>query len=360
MAFFTKIDYNRQLRQTGGTATFSGSSVFEHDVTIGSVGAIFSGHAPSVGNCTVGAGITGCGEFMVYKCKDWTQLCAGSCIMNTGSTGYTFMVGPYSSTSASSVVTITPFSAVTGYTAVLSIGKVPTPPLSGSSTNPGISASTLQIGKLGLLPSSSGLVDLQLDEFGNVIRGSSSSRRYKTDLRPIGINRYTKLLDLSPYFFKYIETGGDGFGLIAEELEDLGFDELVVYDSLGRPDNIRYNMLSVTLLSLLQGLYKGNIKVDYDSTVETDIKTKVISSNYTTDGEYLLVITKECTITLNSQKDKKIKIKSLSNVDILPDIGLLDNKWKSITLDGDSCIELVFVSELNYWVIVSSDGLKDS
>tara|TARA_R110000744_G_scaffold8238_1_gene27623 strand:+ start:428 stop:1516 length:1089 start_codon:yes stop_codon:yes gene_type:complete len=362
MAFFTKIDYNRQLRQTGGTATFSGSSVFEQNVTIGSVGTIFSGHAPSVGNCTVGAGLTGCGEFMVYKCKDWVEQCGSGCIYNSTTTGYTFMVAPYSATSASSVVTITPFSAVTGYTAVLAIGKTPTPPLSGGSSNPGISASTLQIDRLGLLLDTvtSGNVDLQIDEFGNVVRGSSSSKRYKNNLQEIGKNRYIKLLDLKPYFFKYIETGGDGFGLIAEELEELGFGELVVYDSLGRPDNIRYNMLSVALLSLLQGLYEKT-SVHYDSTVvETDIKTKVISSDYTTDGEYLLVITKECTITLNSQKDKKIKIKSLSNVDILPDIGLLDNKWKSITLDGDSCIELVFVSELNYWVIVSSDGLKDS
>jgi len=349
MAFYTKVDYNRQLRQTGGTATFSGSSIFEQTVNIGSA-------------CTVGAGLTGCGEFMVYKCKDWEEQCGIGCVYNSGTTGYTFMVAPYSATSASSVVTITPFSAVTGYTAVLAIGKTPTPPLSGGTTNPGISASTLQIDKLGLLLDSvtSGNVDIQIDEYGNIVRGSSSSKRYKTNLRPIGPQRYRKLLDLNTYFFKYIETGGDGFGMIAEELESLGFRELIVYDSLGRPDNIRYNILSVALLSLLQGLYKNGINLDYNSTVETDIKTRVISSDYTTAGEYLLVITKECTITLNSQKDKKIKIKSLSNVEILPDIGLIDNKWESLSLTGDSCVEFVFVDELSTWVVVSSDGLKES
>ena len=47
---------------------------------------------------------------------------------------------------------------------------------------------------------------------------------------------------------------------------------------------------------------------------ETDTKTKVIKEDYTTNGEHLLVVTEECKITLNSKKDKKIKIKSLSKV----------------------------------------------
>ena len=153
MAFFTKVDYSRQLRQSGDTmGVFSGSSTFEQDVTIGSA-------------LTVGNGFTGCGDFMVYKCKDWAELC-GACNYTASTTGYTFMVAPYSATSGSSMVTITPFSAITGYTPVVAIGKLPTPPLSGTnsslSTNPGISASTLQIGNLGLLLDSvtSGNVDL--------------------------------------------------------------------------------------------------------------------------------------------------------------------------------------------------------
>ena len=46
---------------------------------------------------------------------------------------------------------------------------------------------------------------------------------------------------------------------------------------------------------------------------ETDTITKVITEDYTTNGEYLIVINSKCKITLNSNKDtKKIKIKSLS------------------------------------------------
>ena len=136
MGFYTKVDYSRQLQQSGGTSgVFSGSSTFEQTVDIGSA-------------CTVGAGLTGCGDFMAYKCKDWRELC-GACNYTASTTGYTFMVAPYSATSGSSMVTVTPFSAITGYTPVVAIGKLPTPPLSGTnsslSTNPGISASTLQI-----------------------------------------------------------------------------------------------------------------------------------------------------------------------------------------------------------------------
>ena len=131
MGFYTRVDYNRQLKQSGDTfGVFSGSSTFEQTVTIGSA-------------CTVGAGITGCGEF------------------------------------------------------------------SNLAINPGISASTLQIGKMGLMPTGTGLMDLQLDESGNVVRGASSSKRYKDNLRNIGPQRYTPLLNSNIYFFRYLETGAE-------------------------------------------------------------------------------------------------------------------------------------------------------
>ena len=90
-----------------------------------------------------------------------------------------------------------------------------------------------------------------------------------------------------------------------------------------------------------------------------DVKTKVIDTNYTTNGEYLLVITKPVQIVLDSQKSIKIKIKSLSSCEIIPDKGKIDNRWESVDLGGDSCAEFVFIKELSYWVISSSDGLKD-
>ena len=86
----------------------------------------------------------------------------------------------------------------------------------------------------------------------------------------------------------------------------------------------------------------------------------VIVGDYETNGEYLIVAKEPSTITLNSKNNTKVKIKSLADIKIVPDNGLIDGKWETINLDGDSSVELVFVDELDCWVIVSSDGLKDS
>jgi hypothetical protein len=140
-------------------------------------------------------------------------------------------------------------------------------------------------------------------------------------------------------------------------LDRLGYKELVIYDSQGRPDNIDYRLLSVALLRIIKDLNNPT----YDTTGESpkDI-INVTDKDYTINGEDLLVTTKSCNIKLDSIKNKKIKIKSLSSVTIYPDLGMIDNKWESIDLRGDSCVEFIFISELGYWVITSSDGIKDS
>ena len=350
MGFFTKVDYGRQLRQySANTVLFSGSTNMAQYLTVGS-------------GLTVGQSISGAGEFYSYIDINSSWQAADGCVTCSAcSTGNTFVVGPYSATSANCNVTISTFSGVTGMTPVLSIGKTPSPPLSGGTTAPGLSASTLQINKLGLLPVAAVPLDLGLDNDGNVVRGPSSSKRYKTNLSALPSNRYHKLLTLNTYFFNYKETGIPGFGMIAEDLNELGYRELVIYDNQGRPDNIDYKLLSVALLNLIQSIYKSKEVVYEESGIpEHDSITKVVSDDYTTNGEYLIVVTKSSKITLNSVTDTKIKIKSLSKIEIVADTGLIDGKWQSISLDGDSCIELVFVKELSYWVIVSSDGIKDS
>jgi len=201
--------------------------------------------------------------------------------------------------------------------------------------------------------------DLSIDTSGNFVMGGSSSARYKTNLNIIEKGRYMELLKLNTYTFNYKSNGISSFGLIAEEVDRLGLSELVMYDDDGKPDNVHYKLLSVSLLHLLQDLYSGGI--NNKATTERDNVTKVVNGGeYTSNGEYLIVSKEYSTITLNSKSDTKIKIKSLSGVDIVPDKGLIDGKWKTISLDGDSSVEFVFVDELGYWVIVSSDGLKDS
>jgi hypothetical protein len=336
MAFFTQVDYNRQLRQSGGTATFSGST---HLLDSLSFGGSLSGYV-----------------------SDWqSSLFAGPGF--PCSTGVTFMVGAHSATSASCNVNITSFSGVSGTTAVVSIGQAPIDPISGGSTNPGISASTLQIKREGLLDAYGSYSDVSIDTSGNIVKAGSSSRRYKTNLVAAESGKYMGLLKLSPYHFIYKSSGIASFGLIAEDLHALGYNELVMYDGEGRPDNIHYKLLSVALLQLIKDIrkdvYGGDMDIQIKSS-EKDSITKVISEDYKTNGEYLLVVTSNATITLDSSKDTKIKIKSLANTLVLPDKGLIDNRWENVELDNDSSVEFVFVSELGYWVIVSSDGIKDS
>ena len=347
MGFFTKVDYSRQLRQLSGTSiVLSGSTSFGGNL--------------NVSGSTYISGSTSISGYTSSYIPTWVQPVT-ACTCAPCSTGFTFIVGPFSTTSASCNVTITSFSAATGVTQVLAIGQPPLDPITGGTASPGVTASTLQISNAGLIPygtNSSSAIDLQLDEDGNVVRGNSSSLRYKTRLENVAPNRYSKLLTLNPKFFTYKETGRRGFGLIAEDLDRLGYRELVIYNRNGQPENIEYKLLSVALIDVLK-----NIGVSGPVIVPSEvpqITTKVVTGDYTTNGEYLIVGTESCKITLNSTENKKIKIKSLNGLSITPDIGLIDDKWKSISLDGDSCIELVFVSELNYWVIVSSDGLKDS
>jgi len=334
MAFFTKVDYSRQLKQKAGTtATLSGSTqIYEN--------------------------------FSVVTPTSSTFIAPSGCACFSCSTGATLIVGDYSATSASCNVTITSFSGATGITQVLAINQIPISPLSGGTGSYYLTGSSLQIALDTLMDSNAmaGEVALLIDEKGNVVRTASSSLRYKKDLREVEPNRYKDMVrQINPYFFKYIKGGHKGFGLIAEELDRLGYRELVIYDSQGRPDNIDYRLLAVALLRIIKDLPTSNIETPtpFIPTEEDNI-TKVITDDYTTNGEYLLIVTKECKITLNSINDKKIKIKSLSSLTVSPDKGLIDNKWESIELDGDSCVEFVFVKDLGYWVIVSSDGIKNS
>ena len=352
MGFFTKVDYSRQLRQYKDTlAEFSGSTRMEQNLGV---------YEPTWGLAQSAGGCPNC---------------------RPGSTGYTFMVGSPSYTSGTSAVAITSFSGVSGITGVISIGQPPMSPHTGGTMSPGISASTLQINWKDLLYAGqlgNTYYDLSIDASGNIVRTLPSSLRYKTNLKEVENFRYNKLLDIPPYFFDYIGSGGNGYGLIAEMVHEAGFKELVIYDNKNRPDNIEYKMLSVALLKLIQDLHSrdeflyGESKLSPGDVTSrhlgatplrgvslSELTTKVVNTNYTTNGEYLLIVSTTATITLNSNKDTKIKIKSLSSCTVIPDKGKIDGKWESVELGGDSCVEFVFVKELDCWVISSSDGLKD-
>lgn len=79
-----------------------------------------------------------------------------------------------------------------------------------------------------------------------------SSQRYKTNIAPLADSVSSRIWDLQPRSFNYIEGGKADFGYIAEEVAT-AVPELVVSDNLG-PKSVRYEMLSVLLLAELKKL----------------------------------------------------------------------------------------------------------
>jgi hypothetical protein len=61
-------------------------------------------------------------------------------------------------------------------------------------------------------------------------------------------------------------------------------------------------------------------------------------------------------VKLDSTTTDKIKIKTLTNCTIIPDIGRIDEDWDEIYIGRGACVELQFVNGI--WYILSSDGIK--
>ena len=77
----------------------------------------------------------------------------------------------------------------------------------------------------------------------------SSSRRYKTNIKPIE-NGSESILALQPVSFRY-KVHNDAtpqFGLIAEEVAQVNPD-LVIYDLDGKPYTVRYDAVNAMLLN---------------------------------------------------------------------------------------------------------------
>jgi hypothetical protein len=88
-------------------------------------------------------------------------------------------------------------------------------------------------------------------------------------------------------------------------------------------------------------------------------ETTIISDEfYETNGETLLIVrdVSHSKIRLNSTTTDKIKIKTLTNCLIIPDVGRIDEDWDEISVGRGACVELQNVGGI--WYILSSDGLK--
>ena len=73
-----------------------------------------------------------------------------------------------------------------------------------------------------------------------------------------------------------------------------------------------------------------------------------------------MVLTDDTTYVLDHTKTTNYIIKSLATCNIEPDIGLIDREWDSLEMLPESCVEFRYYEPLSTWMIVSSDGIKES
>ena len=105
---------------------------------------------------------------------------------------------------------------------------------------------------------------------------------------------------------------------------------------------------------LRKTVFRGDRSINLD-TFDTII---VSDEYYQTKGENLIIVRDvlQSKIKLDSTTTDKVKIKTLTNCVILPDVGRIDEDWDELSVGRGACVELQNVSGV--WYILSSDGIK--
>ena len=119
----------------------------------------------------------------------------------------------------------------------------------GSEMNGANVDNTCFIGSIrGVTTQNADAVPVFIDSAGQ-LGTASSSRRYKTDIKPIDKSSES-ILALKPVSFRYKlhEDRTRQFGLIAEEVAEAN-PELVIYDADGKPYTVRYEAVNAMLLN---------------------------------------------------------------------------------------------------------------
>ena len=96
-----------------------------------------------------------------------------------------------------------------------------------------------------------GIITLMVDADGNVFKAASSIR-YKDNIQPFSTD-FKKILFASPKKYTYKSTGTADIGYLAEEFDQLGLTDLVIYDKDNRPDALKYDKISLFMLEVMKG-----------------------------------------------------------------------------------------------------------
>ena len=84
----------------------------------------------------------------------------------------------------------------------------------------------------------------------------------------------------------------------------------------------------------------------------------VTDEYYKTNGESVIIVkdVSDCTIELDSSTTDRVKIKTLTNCTLVPDLNRIDEDWDEISVGRGACVELQNIRGV--WYILSSDGVK--
>ena len=230
----------------------------------------------------------------------------------------------------------------------------------GINSQPRTQGSALQINPY-TLPSGSG-TDLEIDLTNGDVFRTSSSRRYKENIRDLELTQIKNFLKLSAKKFTWRGNQRDDVGLIAEELHAVGLEDWVIYKgtpSLESVESIKYKQLSVGLLELVKDLYNIVGKAPFEHLKDNSESVKVITNDYVTnDVKYIISKENDITITLDPSYTNRFYIKSMTPTIVKPHYGLIDEEWEEIAMGPQSSVELLW--EGTSWYVLSSDGLKNS
>jgi hypothetical protein len=93
---------------------------------------------------------------------------------------------------------------------------------------------------------------LTVKVYNNTLYYESSSARTKTEIEDLE-DDFSKILDAEPRTFRDKNFGFRNIGYIAEELDALGLDNLVIYNEKdGSPKSIKYELISLYILEIVK------------------------------------------------------------------------------------------------------------
>jgi hypothetical protein len=115
------------------------------------------------------------------------------------------------------------------------------------------------------------------DPISKELAADSSSRRFKTNIRPF-LGGIKETLQLNPVRYKAIEdpNGRDHIGFIAEEVNETDVKEFVIYDENQEPLAVSYDKMVALLTGAVKELYAKNTEIkERLSTLENTIQSHI-------------------------------------------------------------------------------------